>query len=454
VPSGSIILLVPLRLHLVSLTLVLPTCTWWDDPGGLQSNCGGDTGGYSEQTDCEVGGDLDDDGHRSMECGGDDCDDHDPSIHPDANEAVWVEDVVWLAPERRSLGGFDAARDDAGGLHVAFVARGPGVEVHYGIRGATWMLDTLEAYGSTDPLPFLTPGLAAEADSTAHVAYGGPRDLMLASGAPGGWTHRPVAESSPGRVSMALDSEGTIHVAWDFGGVWYATVRGDAVDIVQVDPTGRSPSLALSGRSPVVAYVAGLAEQDCVDAEGTAPSLRSARLDAGAWEIDAVCEVVPSDPCDSSLLTPPRIQVDAAGAAHVVFADGRGILATDDRAGDWAVPEIQDPHGDSPAFALDDGGSRHVAYRRDGVLRYARNESIGRELVELSPPLWDIAIVVGVDGEPHVLFDAAGCADWYAGDEESGRSCARWTHALVHASPRPSEDGTDRDCDGEDAVED
>ncbi len=129
----------------------MPTLTWLflcacgSGGGGDDDGADGDSDTDSDTgPDCDIEGDRDLDGHDSLACGGDDCDDGDPAILPGASDpnAVWSIEVV--DPIARSPGGADVAVAADGTVHVVYADSSEGVVFHADRAGAVWSVETVE----------------------------------------------------------------------------------------------------------------------------------------------------------------------------------------------------------------------------------------------------------------------------------------------------------------------
>jgi hypothetical protein len=206
----------------------------------------------SEAEGSETGADLceefdvDGDGHGSIECGDDDCDDTDPNFGPDAPDG-WVHTMV-LGPFDQSVGIPSLAIDSNGTLHVVHLradeaamdhawsndgtswetervdypasealqridlAAGPNATLHlamtafsgsatYGVFDGSWAFEALDQTGSRAAVTF--------GDGEVVVATGGG---VVARGSIGAWTFENAGTAGNARaVDVTTDSAGAIH---------------------------------------------------------------------------------------------------------------------------------------------------------------------------------------------------------------------------------------------------
>lgn len=268
------------------------------------------------------------------------------------------------------------------------------------------------------------------------------------------WTHSEVTHSSGDRAleitaddqtAIAVDGEGTHHMAWTEGGnVMYSD-----------DPTGETePQVVASAGAeglsiwadergtPHVAYY-----EIPTDPEGPTQLVRMATLTGRRWSVETVAEAEGSEPLGTGGVSGPDGPIVAYGSAtgtsitrrqgsiwrsEVVDPDGGIGVSMDQDAdgnphlayltdegqvrhahsiggGPWEISDVGAAVAQAgTSIAVDDAGTHHIAWQRDVGLAYATNA--GGEFAEL--PLPDAA----AGGQrPRVAAGAAGAhLAWYS----------------------------------------
>ncbi len=386
--------------------------------------------------------DRDGDGYGDPMCaGGTDCDDGDPSVHPDAP-------------------------DNSAG---------------------EWTLETIDTEGHVGEYAAIALG----ADGVVHVSYEDETngDLKYANNSGGIWGTQTIdaTDDRGAFTDIALDSTGAVHVTcFDElpGDLIHVTNRSGpwVSEIVDFDGrTGRSTSIAVAddGRLLVSYY------------DETNGNLRYAWMDGGggAWNRDTVDDSLFNTGSNSSIAAAPD------GTVHVSYFDSTNSslkIATSDGF-DWALisPEVIDEEGvvgEYASIAVDpDAGFVRVAYyaRTGGDLRYATNASGSwvTETVDSAGDTGSYASIAVAGGVVHIAYadnsardlryahrtggvwatetvDPKGNAGAYASiavgpDDDVHIAYYEETDfdLLYATATRPEGDGIDQNCDGADGVD-
>jgi hypothetical protein len=372
--------------------------------------------------------DADGDGHAASRCGGDDCDDTDPAIHPggpDLNAVVgrWRDES--LAPSQPGDERIDPALVvDPGGAAHLFWRHEPGGIVHATNRTGAWVETVIGVSGVTGDL-----GSARTRGGVLVVCYRATSGLHVGRLAREVWTTELVDPDTREGCAIAVDVTGGIYVAYEHAG-----------------------------------------------------GLRIARSDPGRWRLLA------DEPAAGGL---PGIVVDASGVAHVTYgglspADKRASLRYGSFAtGQWATEEVAAGNVPFSSLALDRAGLAHVAWADHLVshsgVRYSRHDgSRWSTLVLPAFNVWSATIALDPTDTPHVGYADLGVhvatyanGAWleeavFAGQSGSwllldgaGAGHLAWsgfafsigTSAHYSTNRVVVPDGVDQNCDGIDGVD-
>ena len=301
--------------------------------------------------------DGDGDGYLAAACGGTDCDDSDPAVHPDADESgedFTIEEIDGNAAE-------PALAVAGGGVaHVVYAGIELG-DLRYATNGpGSWRLETLTDAGvpASHPAAAVGGGVVhlvhrvaadfarARSESGAawvyEVVYAGGGQLSLAAAEPAGALQVVFLDFDAGTLSWGREPD---------AGAWAI----ETVDTFTGDGAGLPMSMALdSGGNPHVLHRMESGE------------LRLAVRD-GPWST----EILPFEARASGI----ALVVDASGR-HVAFQPALGGLATvaTDGGGEWEIAWEGEASRDI-RLAVDGSGAYHVLYRDFGAgnVRYASN---------------------------------------------------------------------------------
>jgi len=240
-----------------------------------------------------------------------------------------------------------------------------------------------------------------------------------------GWRARRLpADPGDPRLSVAIDSSGTTHIAWRTGmfvgegNLHYAkVVNGEWQEEVVDDTPGGTNYVSIAvdaGGYPHIVY----------SGELVGMPMLYAWWDGTAWWKDVV-------DARGGILSPSLV-LDEAGRPHVAYIRGGGIEV--DYAvrpvGVWnseLIDVIPFPHQAlGTSLALDSAGHPHVAYDEtfhEGIHYAVRDRYVWSSEVIDTGPRWNPALVLDSADVPHMVFyDAKDGALTYA-SRSSGAWC-------------------------------
>lgn len=388
--------------------------------------------------------DGDGDGYDAEACGGDDCDDGDPTIHPGVEEdESWAVEIA--ASPIGGGGCFSAlGLDSDGAAHVAYL--------HSNWTGSTWVDGELwyatnasgkwsSAIVETQALRGYSSRLAVSPDDTLHIAYldwstGALRYLTDAGGT---WDASVVDVDVEYYNQIAVGTDGAVHLVYyqghpSTGHLHHATDRPLPWSITTVDPddgSGSFASMALDDDGHVhIAYY-----------YITDHELRYATDTGGTeWDVATVDSAGESTGWFSS------IDVAADGIPHIGYTNGFEhdlVYAGGDGAGGWILDTVDTTSDgiDDTSTGVGEDGAVHVAYQAfypdwpQGELRYAVGGpgAWSVETVETAAPGDSTgsypSLVVDDGGTVHITYCDIG-------------------HDELRYATRQAGDGVDNDCDG------
>lgn len=301
-----------------------------------------------------------------------------------------------------------------GAPHVTYVDRGADTVKYAVLRPRGWEIVVVDAHGG------FTGGTSLFLDATQrpHVSYfnGRAGTVMYAVWNGSAWQRTPVDRGSPsGPNSLAVDSSGSVHLAYAFFNTKLQYAFWDGIDwtIEQVDTRSLAVhhvSLSLDTEDrPHIAYY------------GDA-SLNYASRSGQAWTIETV------DASGNTGLY-ASLALDSQDIAHVAYRD---FVAQELRfalraKGSWHL-ETVDSAGDAGWFAsttVDEENVVHIAYyeRLDSELRHARRQGDAWfvERVDSQGVVgWHPSIAVDASGDPHITY-----YDWSRGSLRYARGILR-----------------------------
>ena len=394
------------------------------EPSGSTAAAAGAGGG--DMLRCDVDGD----GFVAVSCGGDDCNDDDPAIHPGALDDApgsWRSDVV--ATDGDTGWSTSVAVDDLGVVHVSFVELDT-FEVRYGRRdGATWTFERIGIAGYATGGMSMT-SLALDAERRPHIVYPDATwQLQLAVRDDDGWSAEPIDDGVEA-ATIAI-AAGTVHVAYvlQVGGIRHATRSDDSWAITSVDSDAAyfAPALAIDAASiPHLAYPAGW-------------QVRYATRVGDAWQTIVVEDI-------SGVLRVAIASVGGGvgtGAAPVLSygssSEDGGMRFASLVDGAFHIDTIDDrsQSGVNSALAIGRDGDVHVAYFTKGELSYARRRGVVWETTSVREEKWTgahVALAIEDAGVAHLA--SRGSDDQWSDND------------LHYATNRAPANGIDDDCDG------
>lgn len=234
-----------------------------------------------------------------------------PGVPGKGDDATCV-DRIDMVDSIEEVGTYSSlALDRAGGAHVSYHDNTNGdLKYAYHPRGGTWTVSTIDPIDDTG----YTTSLKVDKDGGVHVAYvssadgsGRGRPAYLFKPAGGTWTPRTQFArdaSTNGRVSLDVDHDGGVHLAFD--------------DDVQYG----------------ISYAYKPAD--------------------GTWSEPASIANVPG-------LRDSSLAVDESGGAHIAFGAGDLLHAYKPAGGTWSFEVIDGAGGRFTSVAVTPSGELHVA---------------------------------------------------------------------------------------------
>ncbi len=364
------------------------------------------------------GVDTDGDGFVSLRCGGDDCDDSDPLVHPGA-EDEWTSEAM---PGDPDYFGTSFALDAAGAPHLSwlqgtsdlyYASRNSDAWTYYGIRVRTdnhgWPVLSFDGAGEPHVVFPLSTWKSESGFDIWHAKKGPGPDAAES------WVQTrlgPAALPEPDiYLSSAVDREGHIHVV--SGDRYFTDVSGKVV-VEPLEEVAVNGTMAVDAAgTPSVAYWAY-----------PKGSLRFATRASGSWEVEEVDARRGAGYSDAVLI------LAEDGSPHVLYRSGTTVQHAVREGDAWTV--------ESSALALDArglGGRDRITLDAAGAVhlctfvgpsRYATNRSgdwIVREFT-------DSCLGLAIGPDDRVRIAAASLSE-------------------RHYLSGPIPDGIDQDCDGE-----
>lgn len=339
----------------------------------------GGSGGSTSPLD-----DWDDDGHPSLEDGGDDCDDLDPSVHPGAEDVTGdgidqdcdgVDGVDGDGDGYASqASGGDDCDDTSGGVHPGASDDGSlGQQVIF-----------------TAEQPSQNPHLALDDQGSVHVAFTESYDVgnlvqqrtRYATNASGSWTTEIVSQKSFAK-GIALHGD-LLHLLYD-------ETEAGSVHLMRAleDDLWQSLSLGGSGRaaSPAVASTGDLHTVVAVNVAYPEQSLHHAVFDGAAWS---------ETPLALAEASVPALALDGDDEATIAYVDQHGLFVAV-RAGASYDVTLVDPEADGRLdVVIDSEGAPQIVYEADQA-----GESSVRHAT-LKGGSWAISTLMPVPGFPRL----------------------------------------------------
>jgi hypothetical protein len=408
-----------------------PFETTTETPGTMTETPGTATGTGGP---CDVP-DADGDEHDAIDCGGDDCDDQDATIHPGApDNAAGQWTLSTVAPGPGTFRSVALALDAAGQPRLAYAEKGE-TDLHWAEpSGAGWKTEVVKDAWSG---PTRSVSLALDATGAAHISYaaGG---LRRAFGAPGAWQAEmidPTVGTNYFATSIAA-ADGALHIAYrQVSSIRYARQGGAAWTIVSIAPNGSA-----SGADVSIGLDAGNAVH--ISYESVAQGMFGTTVVRYATNTGGDFQIEDIDTFPAGLgQTYDALAVSPEGLVHIAYRDGsqKALRLATGKSGSWAreTVDASDDAGAHASIALDGSGAAHIAYHAAGTgeLRHATNKG-GKWVIEPVDASGDTglytSVKVGSAGQVHIGYVDAGA------------------QAVRHATSAAVMDGIDQDCDGHD----
>jgi hypothetical protein len=364
--------------------------------------------------------DQDQDGHDAQSCGGLDCNDGDPTIHPGAPDFnIEPEVVAFGLPLGIGQTPLNISLDARGVVHIGYNHNGD--MFHAWQVGNGWQIASMETGGGQTTLA--RQDGVIEAVSVQAIGASVARHGVYGGGAPVLTIPLLVipAQLSAGHA-FALGPDDVPHIALGDGtneDLYYVTRPGlDWVSEI-VDPEGGAlAAIALGPQSePHIFYLVS-----------EAFTLRHARRDGNVWTITDI------DTLDNTGVF-PSVAVAADGAAFLVW-NALNLTIANDRSGAWTIEEV-----DTGITGVDD-----IAIASDGTVYVAFEQYNGMDLMT------SISLVHNRDGvwTTRELMPAYHRAVSLA-------IVDAWIHVAIVDIPAgevlyfrlPVADGIDQDCNGD-----
>jgi hypothetical protein len=380
--------------------------------------------------------DRDGDGHLAVDCGGDDCDDTNASIHPgaldlNARPGPWTTSRA-IANTGGANGGTAIAVDRTGVVHIVYSGRSAPGLLYATRTGEAWRVEMVDSFRSPYFIPEDRPAIAVDARGRVHVAYASSASVRYAVREQSGWTVETIDPAGQAPPALAVAPDGIVHVAYATeGGLRHAARRSGTWVGEIVDPSGAVPSMAIDSQGTIhLAYA---------DATKGAEVLHHATGVADAW----TTEIASNTRAASS-----SIVIDGLGLPRIALTpryttDG-GVRYLVRGGGQWseaALPATNDVY--SSTLRLDGAGVPHILFSYLIETTYAVQES-GTWVIEtpvFSYGLYDVQPSFDLDGAgvAHVALTSFFYPDNINVEYSTNRQLAP--------------DGVDQNCDGVDGVD-
>ncbi len=254
--------------------------------------------------------------------------------------------------------------DGEGYPHIAYTKNDTawGDTLHYAVwDGADWQIQTLlsKEFNSASN----AVALVLDSAGRPHIVHGVWDGIAHTYWNGAAWQSETVdaqATYSPSRLSLTIDGEDTLHLAyWDMTNevLKYAYRDGAGWHIQTVDVEGQSPWIALdSAGRPHISY--------CRIPGSYCEELRYARWDGAQWQISTL---------ESGSRTGfhTSLALDSADRPHISYynLDEAAVKYARWDGAAWQIETVDS--GSDTALALDSAGQPHISYSTDDGLKYA-----------------------------------------------------------------------------------
>lgn len=384
------------RLATMLQLAVLAACgsrTFEPFDAGTSNDAASDRDGISPEVDASTlqpcHDDLDADGYDSTRCGGRDCDDLDPSVHPEVGDPIveWQSEVVDATDDPG--GTTEIELDGAGKVHIAYTTIAFDYEGVLELRYATnvsgvWTIDVIDHVGRVYYYPI---GLALDSAGNPHITYSVEErnELRWAHREDDRWTIEVIASAmiQPGiGSSVEVTPDGTLHVVYgpEGEGLFYAR-RGDEWRVQNLTP-GYLYWGSLGFTSDGSLHVSYM---------GSGAALRHGRLANDGWHDEVVLSDARDATTDISQVVDESDRIDVA-----FFSEFLSIASLEER--EWTV-EVVDAEARGAAtlrcIARLAAGTLWIGYSYGSLLRVARRVEAG----------WSIETVATLASRPSFAAD-------------------------------------------------
>ncbi|MEW6601328.1 MAG: hypothetical protein AB1499_10205, partial [Nitrospirota bacterium] len=246
-----------------------------------------------------------------------------------------------------------------------------------GVWVSQTIVDNQEVCGAPPWIPYIYfkgISLALDTNGHAHVSFQYfPSGLYYATNESGTWNKVLVKNSSTtGKTSIAVDSNGKIHISHYTGAynydLAYSTNDSGTWNTLIIDSsgdTGNYSSIAVDSNNKVhISYH-----------DRTNGYLKYATNVSGAWDITGI-DYTSAYNYDNEY-TETDIAVDSNNHAHISYYDQTNskVKYVTNAAGSWAASVIDT--GSAASIALDAGDKVHISYYGNWAVRYATNKTGG-----------------------------------------------------------------------------
>jgi len=262
---------------------------------------------------------------------------------------------------------------------------------------APWRLEAIDAAEAVWP-----GALVIDAANGLHVSYRRSDGVAYATNTSGQWVGTLIDDTAGavGDSSIAMGPTGAFHVSYrhsSSGALIHATNASGSWVISKIDAIGFGSSLAVDSASRIhVTYRTSAASSSF---------LAYAVNVSGTWTRELVAGAA-----GSAIQT--ALAIDAADAAHIVYAVGSGMCAVryaTNATGTW-VDTVLTPNSQQcrAAITLDPSGHAHVVYMEQFDLMYATNASGAWITMSVDKLDWigfpDVSIAMDLSGALHVSY--------------------------------------------------